>query len=69
MTQKFNWLFMCDSSKVVENKAKYNKKLKRYINYPQLLVIHSLLKQDYELKEDYLIFNSTFILLILLKKS
>lgn len=54
---------MYDSSKVVENEAKYNKKLKRYINYLQLLKmlldIHPILKQAYELKEEYHIFNST----------
>ena len=43
--------------------AKYNHKLKRYINYPQLLElilnISPLLKEAYELKELYLVFNST----------
>ena len=52
-----------DSSKIKENKAKYNHKLKRYINYPQLmeliLNISPILKEAYNLKELYLIFNST----------
>lgn len=52
---------MEDSSKLIENKAKYNKKLKRYINYPQILElilkIDPLLKEAYELKESYLFFN------------
>lgn len=63
LLKKFNWLLMYDSSKVLENKAKYNHKLKRYINYPQLLEmildIDPILKEAYELKEEYLIFNST----------
>ena len=63
LLKKFNWLLMYDSSKVPDTPAKYNKKLKRYISYPQLLermlTIDSILKQAYELKEDYLIFNST----------
>lgn len=63
LLKKFNWLLMYDSSKVPDKQAKYNKKLKRYINYSQLLemmlAIHPTLKQAYELKEDYLIFNST----------
>lgn len=37
LLKNFNFLLMMDSSKVYENKAKYNKKLQRYINYPQLL--------------------------------
>ena len=54
---------MMDSSKIEDNKPRYNKKLKRYINYPQLLElilgIDKNLKEAYELKESYLIFNST----------
>ena len=37
LLKNFNFLLMMDSSKVYENKAKHNKKLQRYINYPQLL--------------------------------
>lgn len=37
LLKKFNFLLMKDSSKIEYIKAKYNKKLKRYINYPQLL--------------------------------
>lgn len=63
LLKNFNWLLMEDSSKLTENKAKYNKKLKRYINYPQILElilkIDPLLKEAYELKESYLIFNQT----------
>lgn len=47
----------------IRGQAKYNHKLKRYINYPQLLElilnISPLLKEAYELKELYLVFNST----------
>lgn len=63
LLKKFNYLLMMDSSNIKENKAKYNKKLKRYINYPQLLElildIDSILKEAYELKVLYLCFNST----------
>ena len=45
------------------NEGKYNKKLKRYINYKQLLEeildIDSDLNKAYVLKEKYMIFNST----------
>lgn len=63
LLKNFNFLLMMDSSKIYENKAKYNKKLQRYINYPQLLElilnIDKNLKEAYSLKELYLIFNST----------
>jgi len=63
LLKNFNFLLMMDSSKINENKARYNRKLKRYINYPQLLElilgIDSNLKEAYSLKETYLIFNST----------
>ena len=63
LLKNFNFLLMMDSSKVYENKAKYNKKLQRYINYPQLLElilnIDKNLKEAYSLEEMYLIFNST----------
>lgn len=63
LLKNFNFLLMMDSTKVKENKARYNKKLKRYVNYPQLLElileIDSTLKEAYSLKELYLIFNST----------
>lgn len=61
LLKKFYWLILMDSINVKENKAKYNKKLKRYINYPQLLEmmlnINSSLKEGYDLKESYLLFN------------
>ena len=37
LLKNFNYLLMKDSSKIRENKAKYNHKLKKYINYSQLL--------------------------------
>ena len=62
LLKHFHFLLMMDSSKIKENKAKYNHKLKRYINYPQLLElildINPILKEAYNLKELYLIFNS-----------
>jgi transposase len=62
LLKNFNYLLMMDSSKLHYNKGKYNKKLKRYINYPQILElilnIDSILKEAYELKELYLIFNA-----------
>ena len=62
LLKHFHFLLMIDSSKIKENKAKYNHKLKRYINYPQLLElildINPILKEAYNLKELYLIFNS-----------
>ncbi|MBS5115580.1 MAG: transposase [Erysipelotrichaceae bacterium] len=62
LLKHFHFLLMMDSSKIKENKARYNHKLKRYINYPQLLElildINPILKEAYNLKELYLIFNS-----------
>lgn len=62
LLKNFNFLLMMDSSKIKYTKGKYNKKLKRYINYHQLLElildISPILKEAYELKELYLIFNS-----------
>lgn len=62
LLKKFSYLLMKDSSKIEDNKPRYNKKLKRYINQPQLLElilnIDKNLKEAYELKESYLIFNS-----------
>lgn len=61
LLKNLNWLLMIDSAKIKENKSKYNKRLHRYINYPQLLElilnITSSLKEAYELKEVYLFFN------------
>lgn len=63
LLKNFNYLLMMNSSKIKENKAKYNHKLKRYINYPRLLElilnISPVLKEAYELKELYLFFNTT----------
>lgn len=63
LLKNFNYLLMKDSSKTEDNKPRYNKKLKRYINQPQLLElilnIDKNLKEAYELKKSYLIFNST----------
>ncbi len=62
LLKHFNWLIMCDSNRIIENKPKYNKKLRRYINYPQLLEeilkTDPTLKEAYKLKEEYLLFNS-----------
>ena len=61
LLNKFSWLLLLDSVNVKENKPRYNRKLKRYINYPQILdkmlKIKPQLKEAYELKEDYLLFN------------
>ena len=61
LLKNFNWLLMMDSIKIYDNKAKYNHRLKQYINYPALLEmlirIDSTLKEAYELKEAYLLFN------------
>lgn len=63
LLKKFDWLIMKDSANIHETKGKYNRKLKRYINYQGLLemilTIDPLLKEAYELKEEYLIFNQT----------
>lgn len=63
LLKKFNWLLMMDSGKVEDNKPRYNHKLKQYINYPALLEkilkIDPSLKEAYELKEEYLVFNQT----------
>lgn len=63
LLKKFNWLLMLDSSKIEDNKPRYNHKLKQYINYPALLEkivqIDPLLNEAYELKEEYLLFNQT----------
>lgn len=63
LLKNFNWLLMVDAANIMENKSKYNKKLHRYINYPQILElildISPSLKEAYELKEDYLLFNQT----------
>ncbi len=47
----------------LDNKGKFNHKLKRHINFRQLLelilAIHPDLKNAYELKEKYTVFNAT----------
>jgi transposase len=47
----------------LDNKGKFNHKLQRHINFRQLLelilAIHSDLKNAYQLKEKYIIFNAT----------
>lgn len=59
LLKKFNWLLMIDEPR--ENEAKYNRRLKRYINYPQLLdlvlSISEELRDAYNLKSDYLYLN------------
>ena len=51
LLKNFNYLLMKDSSKIEDNKPRYNKKLKRYINQPQLLEL--ILNIDKNLKEAY----------------
>lgn len=59
LLKKFNWTLFKDC--IEENEAKYNRKLKRYINYPQILElilnISEELRTAYELKSDYVYFN------------
>ena len=59
LLKNFNWTLFKDE--VHENEAKWNKKLKRYINYPQILdlilEISDELKTAYDLKSDYVFFN------------
>lgn len=57
--EKFNWTLFKDE--VRENESKWNKKLHRYINYPQILDlilgISDELRTAYYLKSDYVYFN------------
>lgn len=59
LLKNFNWTLFKDE--VHENEAKWNKKLKRYINYPQILdlilKISDELTTAYYLKSDYVFFN------------
>lgn len=59
LLKKFNWLLMIDEP--IENEARYNRRLKRYINYPQLLElilsISDELATAYHLKSEYLYMN------------
>lgn len=59
------WKFLLFSLNInLDNKARYNKKLGRYINYRQLLElilkIHPDIEKAYNIKNDYITFNSTF---------
>lgn len=58
------WKFLLFSLNInLDNIAKYNKKLRRYINYRQLLElmlkIHPDLEKAYHIKNDYIMFNAT----------
>ncbi len=59
LLKKFNWTLFKDE--VRENESKWNKKLHRYINYPQILDlilgISDELRTAYDLKSDYVYFN------------
>ena len=59
LLKNFHWLLLTDE--VRENKRRFNKRLQRYINYPQildlLLNISPELKAAYEFKDLYLCFN------------
>ena len=61
LLKKFHWLLL--AGEVRENKRRYNKRLRRYINYPQLLDlildISSELKEAYLCKDSYAVFNMT----------
>ena len=59
LLKNFHWLLL--TGEVRENKRRYNKRLRRYINYPQLLDlllnISPELRTAYEFKNLYLCFN------------
>lgn len=59
LLKNFKWLLLVDAPR--ENEAKYNRRLNRYINYPQLLElilsISGELREGYELKSEYLYLN------------
>lgn len=60
LLKNFKWLLL--KKEVRENKRKFNRRLNRYINYPQLLdlilKISPELNEAYLIKDRYLIFNS-----------
>lgn len=57
--KKFSWLL--EASDVRENRLKFNQRLRRYINYPQILDlilnISPELENAYKLKKEYAYFN------------
>lgn len=59
LLKKFNWLLLIDEPK--ENERRFNRRLNRYINYPELLEcllsISDELRKVYELKSEYLYIN------------
>lgn len=63
LLKNFQWLLMRDSARIPYSQPRYNRKLKQYIDYhgllEKLLSIDPLLKEAYQLKEDYLLFNQT----------
>lgn len=60
LLKNFKWLLL--EKEVRENKRKFNKRLNRYINYPQLLDLilksSSELNEAYLIKDRYVLFNS-----------
>ena len=63
LLNRFRFLLL-DRSVDLDNKARFNKRLQRYLNYRDLLElilsIHSEIRTAYELKEEYIAFNSSF---------
>ena len=61
LLKNFHWLLL--AGEIRENKRKYNKRLRRYNNYPQLLElildISGELKEAYLFKDSYAVFNMT----------
>ena len=60
LLKNFNWLLL--EKEVREGKRRFNKRLNQYINYPQLLdrilAISPELKEAYQIKDRYLLFNT-----------
>ena len=63
LLNRFRFLLL-DRTINLDNKAKYNKKFERYLNYREILElilsINDEIRIAYELKEEYIMFNSTF---------
>ena len=63
LLKTFHWLLMTNGTNIDYNTPRYNRKLKGYYNYNRLLEmildIDPILRTAYQLKEDYIFFNST----------
>ena len=63
LLNRFRFLLL-DRTINLDNKAKYNKKFERYLNYREILElilsINDEIRIAYELKEEYIMFNPTF---------